>query len=882
MKIAVAGSRLSRKWKTEEWYWDQLVDRLREPARTGETMAEYQAMTRDEKTMKKDVGGFVGGAIMGGRRVAGAVTERSLITLDADFALPGDVGSFACVFDNVRCCVYSTHSHTPEHPKLRWILPLKRAVSAEEYVAVARKVADDMFGIERMDPLTYQPERLMFWPSCSDDAEYVFYAQDGAPIDPDAVLREYGPGDAWRQAWRWPVSSREGEVVQREQKTQADPLAKPGIVGAFCRTYTVQEAIDAFGLPYERADGVAGERYTYTRGSTAAGAVVYGDGRWLYSNHATDPAGGQLCNAWDLVRIHKFGGLDEGSQATDATRLPSYKAMCELAGSDPAVRGTVIDSQFGDLGTIAPVSDVTTEDNTVVRGAGDTDDVAEDDSWKDALTTDRKTGMIDPTLNNACVILEQSPAFRGKLAFCKMGDQIYVTGPMPWEDELPEAGSEERERELMGEDWAPSGSDGKEYHGPPHIDGRVWTEQDSIQMYRLFERWKYPAGQRRNGALDNALLLSASKNSFSPIEHYLKGLRWDGVERLDTMLIRWMGAEDCELNRAVTRLWMMGAVDRVMRPGCQFDSILVFKGEQGIGKTRMMRALVGSYYNSSLPATSASKENAEQLQGSWVIDLGELDSIKKSSITAFKNFITQTDDKYRKAYAVDVKRYPRQCVFFGTTNEDSFLRDATGERRFWVVPCAGQKGMNKPGLKGTLPGFNDEVEQIWAEAVAKWRQRMFECRRGAEPLERIDAKLYLTDPELEREMEERLSKYKLADPDRDEIETYLEKKLPDNWEQMTEEQRSDFEAGCLPVDGTKRNYTRREVTLKELRVNVFHEPEWAASSSGRSNLVYRINSIMDTMPGWKKVGRVWKSREGGSRYAATLWIRADDEDFDWL
>ena len=891
MRLATAGSRLSRRWKTEDWYWEQLVDRLRAPARTGETVREYKAMTKDQRTEKKDVGGFVGGAIQGGRRVAGAVTERWLVTLDADYAEPGDWEEFTALND-VRCCVYSTHSHTPEQPKLRWVLPLRRAVSPEEYVAVARKVAE-WIGIEKMDPLTYQPERLMFWPSCCEDGEYVFHEQDGPTLDPDAVLREYGDGDEWRDAWRWPVSSRESEVVQREAKQQADPLSKPGIVGAFCRVYSVEDAIDAFELPYERCAGMV-NRYTYTGGTTAAGAVVYGGGRWLYSNHATDPAGGLLCNAWDLVRVHKFGGLDDGSRATDTTRLPSYLRMAELASGDPTVRAAVIDEQFGDMGRvgdgrIAPVNERTKPGvNTPKSGANDdvdrvddevggdgTDDGEEkaldtqatdrimgsegdeadtdDGAWKDELTTDRKTGAIEPTLNNACVILSRAPQFRDRLAFCEMGEQIYVTRPMPWKRKpgLRDVG---RERRIMGDGWTVGGVAEDDYHGPPRMHGRVWDEQDRIELYKLFEKLGYKAAQKTNGMLDNALINAAQEHTCDPIVDYLLGLEWDGVERLDTIFIRWLGAEDCALNREITRLWMMGAVDRAIRPGHQFESVLVFCGEQGIGKTRLLRMLAGEYFTNSVSAISSEKSIVELLQGKWIVELGELDSVKKSDSTAFKTFISKVADDYRKPYAEYSASHPRQCVFAGTTNEMAFLRDDTGERRYWVMPCAGQAGMAELGLKGTLPGFTDEVPQIWAEAVVRWRERMYEMRRGNEPIENVEMMLYLSDPTLQAEMDERLAGFKLADTIREDIEEYLDTTLPENWDDMDAQERVDFFSPYWVGDRSKCTKRRETVTLKAIRTELYKEKPEDAARGGRSNLVYRIVSVMDSLPEWDRAG----------------------------
>ena len=881
MKIATAKSRQSKDWKTAEWTWEQFIDRLRYPKRTAETMAQYRAMSKDEQSKVKDVGGFVGGALDGGRRKAGAVVERWLVTLDADYNADVHNWTLLTVIWGLKCCVYSTHSHAPESPRLRWILPLNRAVTPDEYEAIARKVAAKFLDIEQMDPTTYQPERMMFWPSCSSDAEYVFLSNsNGEELNADDVLAEYGPGDAWRNTALWPVSSRETEVVRREALRQADPLTKDGIVGAFCRVYDVHDAIAAFDLPYEPVAGMP-DRYTYTHGSTCGGAVVYEQGRWLYSNHATDPAGGQLCNAFDLVRIHKFGELDETSRAQDSTRLPSFQRMAELAAGDARVRDSIIESSFGDLGKIAPVSEgsgrvntVKPESNTVISGDDDADEAENDGAWKAELTIDKKTGKPERTLNNACCILYHAPDFKGKLSYCKMGGLIYVTRPMPWVH--TERGmTEEEEKWVMGGDWLTT-SDiyrQKGYHGPPRMEGRVWDDQDRTELYKYFERLGYTVNQTHNGVLDNAILNTAFKASTDPIREYLLGLTWDGTKRLDEVFIRWLGAEDCPLNREITRLWMIGAVDRAIRPGCQFDSVLVFCGEQGIGKTKLLRMLAGEYYINSIQATSMDKSTAELLQGKWIVELGELDSVKKSASTAFKNFISSTADHYRKPYATNAETHPRQCVFAGTTNEGAFLRDDTGERRFWILPCAGQKGMAELGLKGTLPGFADEVEQIWAEATQAWRERIIKMRRNGERLTEVNLYLYLTDPALEAEMEARRGGFKLADTVREDVEDYLDRELPENWDDMSAEDRVDYIHGAWVGDPKKCTKKREEVTLKEIRTELYRERPEDAARSGRSQLVYRIASVMDSMPGWERVGRV----NGGKSGRTVRWARTDSE-----
>jgi len=874
MKIATAKSRLSKSWKTEDWTWTQFVDRLRTPVRTGETLREYKAMSKDEQSKRKDVGGFVGGALAGGRRSADTVTERWLITLDADYSQPGDWQTFTSLNDEC-CCAYSTHSHTAAKPRLRWILPLKRAVSPEEYIAVARMVAKKTGLIERLDPTTYQPERLMYWPSCSDDAEYFFKEQIGEMVDPDAVLAEYGEGDAWKDASLWPISAREGEIIRHEERRQqADPTTKGGIVGAFCRVYSIPDAIEAFSLPYERCDGMAGERYTYTLGSTAAGAVVYGDGRWLYSNHATDPAGGMLCNAWDLVRVHKYGDLDEGSKTTDPTRLLSYKAMTDLALSDKKVqaeqvktRAETVGRDFGDMGTIAPNSMVTateTDANDGIDTTNDGDAGEEKDAWVGQLVRNRKTGAPEPTLANARILLQNLPDFKDKLLYSKLGGGVYVDGDMPWprtEDDL----DKRKEGDVF---------EGSAYTGPHKMIGRPFDKVDRLNLYQLMEYdYGYKMTQKNNGMIDNAIQLAAMKHTCDPVRDYLEGLTWDGVERLDTFLIRYLGAEDCELNRVVTRLWMMGAVDRAIRPGCKFDSVLVLVGGQGIGKTKLLSMLAGgedAYFTNSVGEITVNKSTTELLIGKWIVEFGEIDSVKKSSVTQFKNFISKQSDSFREPYAISAEDHPRRCVFAGTTNEMTFLRDDTGERRYWIVPCEGNAEEIAQGKRGRLEGLEQEIGQLWAEAYCRWEERLDENWKPGQRKRDVNTMLFLTDIKLEKAMEQRQNGYKLPDTIREDIEEYLEAARPDNWEDMSVEDRSGFFQGYWIGDEGACNYHIQTVTLKEIRTELYHEKPEDAARGGRSNVAFRITSIMDSMPGWIRDGRA-DVRSHGRSDRSTKW-----------
>lgn len=203
LAIATGRSRIETQWKNRQLRWSELVERLKTPIRTHETVAEYKQMPKRERDQLKDVGGFIGGALKGGRRKADAVQSRQLVTLDADY-VKGDLwASVETIFGN-GCACYSTHSHTPKSPRLRLVIPLTRPVTPDEYQAVARTIAGDL-GIDFFDDTTYQPHRLMYWPSVPKDGEYVFKLLDEPWLDPDTVLGRY---EDWRDASYWPESSR--------------------------------------------------------------------------------------------------------------------------------------------------------------------------------------------------------------------------------------------------------------------------------------------------------------------------------------------------------------------------------------------------------------------------------------------------------------------------------------------------------------------------------------------------------------------------------------------------------------------------------------------------------------------------------------------------
>lgn len=706
LNIAVGKSRTERKWQNKKMTWQQLCDRLSKPTRTQETLAEYKAMSKAERAEVKDVGGFVAGYCENGNRTK--VSHRSCLTLDAD-SVVSDIWESLCDLYGCAACLYSTHSHTPDSPRYRLIVPTDRDMTPDEYQAVSRRVADDL-GLDNFDESTHQPSRLMYWGSICRDAVYVFKKATGELLSVDTVLGTY---ENWRDMSSWPTSSKLPEKINREMKRLQDPFEKSGLIGAFCRAYyPISEAIEAFVPVYEPCGK---GRYTYTEGTAAAGVVIYED-KYSYSNHATDPASCRLCNAWDLVRIHKFGALDADTPSDrSGANLPSYQAMCALASNDNKVKSVMYDMRRADT-------------------AGDFDDDTDTVDWKSRLKYNSK-GALEQTIENAVTILQNAPELRGRIAFDEMQGQTVVTGDLPWAD-------------------MPSG-----------CITRQWKDSDDSALRRYLEGEGLQGKEKIFDAVENTAL----ENKIHPVKDFIEAVKWDGTPRIDTLFSRYLGAEDCELNRAIARKTLVGAVARIYRPGCKFDYVLTLVGRQGIGKSSICRQLAGQWFSDSLTSLQG-KESYEQLRGVWVMELGELSAMKKSDIETIKQYITKQTDRYRPAFGRRTQDFPRQCIFVATTNDALFLRDQTGNRRFWIMPLPSEAVNNWADLS------EDEIHQVWAEA-----KHYFD--KGET--------LYL-NKKLEAAMSQRQADHMEEDSRVGVIADYLERLLPENWEEKDLAERREW------------------------------------------------------------------------------------------
>ena len=765
MKISVGNSRMDKHWNLEELSVDEFSKKLSQTKRTAETVEQFKKMTKAQQDNIKDVGGFVAGMLKGGRRKKDTVISRSAITLDADYA-PLDFPDMIEMFCDFRCVIYSTHKHTAEKPRLRLIIPLLREVTPDEYIAVSRKIAEEI-GIEYFDDTTYEPSRLMYWASTSADGEFVFKDIDGVILDPDKVLAKYKD---WRNAAELPVSNRQEKIVQREIKNQADPLEKKGIIGAFCRTYTVTEAIDRFISDIYKPSAMDG-RYDYIPADSSAGVVIYDD-KFAYSHHATDPACGKLMNAFDVVRLHKFGGLDSrANEDTEPNKLPSFKAMQEFAADDDNVKSQLARER----------EEQAKEDFKVT------------DDWQKNLEIDKK-GNVKDTLDNIVAIIRHDEGLKN-IAFNKHRDGIDARGGLPWEQ-------------------IKSG----------------WSDSDyaSIKVYLSHKYDVYSPTKTKD-----AILAVASERAYHPIQEYLDGLpEWDGVHRVETLLVDYFGAEDNSYTRAVIRKTMCAAVARIYNPGTKFDSVLILNGPQGIGKGTFFAKLAGEWFSDSLALTDMKdKSGPEKLQGYWILELGELAGMKKADVETVKSFITRTDDKYRASYGVNVENHPRQCVIVGSTNAESgFLRDITGNRRFWPVKISGDS------KKKSWQITDEEVKQIWAETLVLYKK---------------GEKLYLDGEDINFAVSEQANAME-SDEREGLVRAYLDTLLPDNWGDMSLYDRRNYLNGSEFGGDSHTGTVRRTIVCN---MEIWCECFGREPSAMKTTDSYAISAIMKKIEGWEKTER---------------------------
>jgi putative DNA primase/helicase len=616
----------------------------------------------------------------------------------------------------------------------------------------------------------------------------------------------------WKDSSEWPVSERVHNLVQRAIKKQGDPLEKPGIVGAFCRTYNIHEVIETYlGDVYEDCD-IDG-RYTFKEGSTSGGLITYDD-KFAYSHHGTDPVSGKLCNAFDLVRLHLFGLKDEDAREdTPINKMPSYLAMEEHATKDAKVRKQLGSERLHSAKEdFQNIHDSEEEDYTVEV----------DDEWMKDLDVDKKGNYIS-SIDNIYKILKFDPNLRGRLCFDEFENRLIAIKNLPWRKVTKQT--------------------------------RDFSDDDSDCLAHYLECYQMPFTHI-------AKALSKIRNEFKshPIRSYMESLHWDGVQRLESLFIEYLGAEDSPYTRAATRKTFIAAVARVFQPGIKFDTVLTLIGKEGIGKSTIIRKMAKEWFSDCLGDVHT-KDGMESLRGVWIMEIAELASFRSKDQDAIKRFITSCEDLYRPAYGKQQVRFPRQCVFFATTNKYDFLSGPHDHRRFLPIDTH----VNQPS-KNVFQHFTDEeINQAWAEALHYYRT--------GESLDLSDEVKILASRTREKHNE--------VDDRAGVIEQYLNTLLPENWSEMKFGDRRDYIQGG--------GFITAENSGTEMRTEVCVAEIWCELLSGfqkdmtTHNTKY-IHDILKKMKGWQpmkklKNFRLYGRQRGYERVKNSLNTNVNTRDF---
>ncbi len=764
--IAAGRSAKSKIWKNTQMLWSEFVDRLREPHHTNETFKEFISATKEEQLHIKDVGGYVGGYLRGGKRNPENVVHRQVATLDIDFAHLDFWDDFTLNFD-FAAIMHGTHKHSEASPRYRLIFPLSRECSPDEYVAVTRQIAGQL-GIDLFDNTTFETNRLMFWQSSPKDVEYYFVEQEGDWVDVDATLAQYID---WKDTSLWPTADKRLREIGEASKKQEDPRSKKGIVGAFCRTYTITEAIAKY-LTEQYVPTADDKRYTYTKGSTAAGLMVYDD-TFAYSHHGTDPCSGKLSNAFDLIRVHLFGHLDEGSSSGATTK--SFTAMGDLALKDKLVKKTLAQ----DAREQVQYDYAEDLDETPGNVEGDQDNL----DWMADLEADNK-GKYLSSSTNINIILANDMRLKNTFVLNDFDKDVYATRSLPW-------------RKING------------------IEPLKSVDYSGIRDY-LSVVYGISAAMK----IDDSLALEFQKKSIHPVREYLNGLKWDGVQRIDALLIDYFGATDNLYTREAIRKMLVGSVARIFNPGCKFDLVLVLVGSQGTYKSTFINMLGKDWYSDTFMSVNG-REALEQIQGVWLMEMAELSGLRKADVESVKHFITKQKDRFRAAYGKVVETHKRQTTFWGTTNKRDFLTDPSGNRRFMPIDV-----VKSNVIKNVVEDLPEEVNQIWAEAVQLWRDK--------EPL-------YLSE---EAEQIARLAQKDHSETDERSglIEAYLDAVLPEDWDD-----KDIFERRILLENQPKKGKQRDVVCMAEIWCECLGKSK---EDMSRYN-TREINDILKGLEGWE-------------------------------
>lgn len=688
LAIATAPKRDSKTWKNETITWDQFLEWCQAPDN------------------KKEAGNYVFGRLNGTRRTKRTIEARSAVTLDVDFPSAGFLVDVRLL--DLHLVWHTTYSATPEEPRYRLVIPLDREVNPFEYEAAARAVMD-MLGTEQFDPGSVQPERYMFRPAAQRADWYEWEEVNGRTATASELIAAA------------PLTL-EDIPLGKPPRWKQSPFEMKGIIGEFNRAHQdLDELIETYDLPYDK---VGDSRWTLHGAASAAGVGQVRAGLW-FSHHANDPAYGQACSAFDLVRLHHFQDLDENSkEGTPVNRLPSHLRMLEAAEIDPATmneRWSDMQADFGGSGSPAPAPAT-----PAAPASAQSQPRNAQSDWRTNLAVNR-AGAVTDTLANWDLIRANDPAFK-VICWNAMTRAVEVTDDLPW-----------RTREAHS---------------------ATWTNIDDSSMMIHLER-HYRGLRVAQYRVTSFIHDHASANVVNPVKDWLVGLKWDGTERLEECL---PGVRSTTFTRMVARKSLVAAVARMMQPGVKWDHSLILYGPEGLGKSFWIDKMSRGW--TATLGDLRSKDTLITLDRSWIVVADEGHSLKKSDADVLKEFLTRGNDVWRAPYETQATDHPRRCVVWGTTNDDVFLRNAEGNRRFLIVHCE-----DRVDFDLLTPEY---VDQVWAEAYHLWMngEALF---------------LDLDEQELAGEERERFTE---DDAQAGSIEEYLETPVPGDWDYMSPASRA--------------------------------------------------------------------------------------------
>lgn len=705
---------------------------FRQPVVTNERMKDFLKLPdKDQAHLKSIAGWFYRTQVEGPVRNRGSGLPSDMVTIDLDYATAEYLQTLLSgeVQPEWEWFLHTSRRHTEEKPRIRLFVFLSEPVPNDLYGPVSRIVAQHFDpDMNHVDKVSFRPAQMMFMPTISKDGEFIFHENNGDLLDWSEMLDIYQQtkGD-WRDITQLPQV--EGENAREVAEKAEDPTEKKGIVGDFCRAYSVMEAIDAFELPYEEVDAHSGKfRYTYTGGTTTNGAEVQDDGLFLYSHHGSDPVSDMLVNAFDLVRIHKFGEKDEkfDPDGKPMHQRPSFKAMVEALEHDDRYKAQVLASRY-DMDAInedfddamAELGDEIEEedpeiDDLIGIPPKKTVEVHRDDAadlgpktqkrkkrppppedWIQSLQV-TQDGNIIANSPNVAKIIQNDKRTRDSVEFNEFIERTVTRHPL---------------RTRM--DFVP------DFKIADPVNGDSWEDIHTTAVRAMIES---PNGPGKTGYgfkvsdrdMDAGIELAARQAPFHPVREYFESLPHAPASVAEELFIRYMGCPDTPYYREASSLFLVGAVARILEPGHKFDFVPILHGAQGKRKSTFCRILACDWHGELKANFSDENKLVEQMSGCWILEMPELGSIARSQVEDAKAFVSASSSHVRLAWARRPKTYKRQCVFIGSTNDEEFLMDATGNRRWWPIRVHVDMIDTDRLLR--------ERDAIWGAAVALYRE----------------------------------------------------------------------------------------------------------------------------------------------------------------